>query len=185
MFSIRKPWWAALTAAALVAGCASEEPPAAVPAANTPHEADLPGASKADEPKDAAKAPPATPAEPKKDETAPKVEAPKDDAPKVEAPKVEPPKVEAPKVEAPKTEAPKTAAAGATAEELAEIEKLPADEQELALKQLNCPVSDEHLGAMGVPIKVTAEGKTFFICCKGCKKDVEANPKAVVAKLTK
>ncbi len=36
---------------------------------------------------------------------------------------------------------------------------------------------------MGTPIKVTAEGKTFYLCCKGCKKDVDADPKAVVAKL--
>ena len=55
----------------------------------------------------------------------------------------------------------------------------------VALKQAVCPVSDENLGSMGVPIKVTAEGKTFYLCCKGCNKEVDADPKAVVAKLKK
>jgi YHS domain-containing protein len=36
---------------------------------------------------------------------------------------------------------------------------------------------------MDAPIKVSAEGNTFFLCCKGCKKEVEKNPKEVVAKL--
>jgi YHS domain-containing protein len=55
----------------------------------------------------------------------------------------------------------------------------------VALKQLVCPVSDEHLGSMGTPLKVTAEGQTFYICCKGCNKDVKDDPAAVVAKLKK
>ena len=38
---------------------------------------------------------------------------------------------------------------------------------------------------MGVPIRVTAEGKTFFLCCKSCEKEVKADPKAIVAKLAK
>ena len=41
----------------------------------------------------------------------------------------------------------------------------------------------ENLGEMGPPIKVTAAGKTFFLCCKSCQKEVDADPKAVVAKL--
>ncbi|WP_165244987.1 hypothetical protein [Paludisphaera soli] len=70
-------------------------------------------------------------------------------------------------------------------EEIAAIKKLPADEQDAALKQAICPVSDEHLGAMDVPLKVTAEGRTFYLCCEGCKKAVEEDPKAVLAKLDK
>ena len=38
---------------------------------------------------------------------------------------------------------------------------------------------------MGVPLKVTAAGQTFFLCCKGCNKDVQDDPAAVVAKLKK
>jgi YHS domain-containing protein len=109
-------------------------------------------------------------------------EAPKVEAPKIEAPKIEPPKSESTKPEAPKGEA-KADADKLDAEELAEVRKLPAAEQDAAIKQLVCPISDEHLGSMGVPVKVTAEGKTFYLCCKSCKKELDANPKAAIAKL--
>ncbi len=108
--------------------------------------------------------------------------------PKVEAPKVEAPVIEAPKPEPPQKEGEakdKAAAVSLSDEEVAEIKKLPAGEQAVALKQAVCPVSDETLGSMGVPIKVSAEGKTFYLCCKGCKKEVDADPKAVVAKLNR
>jgi YHS domain-containing protein len=36
---------------------------------------------------------------------------------------------------------------------------------------------------MGKPIKVSAEGRTFFICCEGCEEKVKSDPKAVIAKL--
>jgi YHS domain-containing protein len=96
-----------------------------------------------------------------------------------------PAEAEPPKAEAPAAEPPKGTAAAVKLEdaEIAEIKKLPADEAVLALKQAVCPVSDEHLGAMGAPIKVSAEGKTFYLCCKSCTKEVETNAKAVVAKL--
>jgi len=68
---------------------------------------------------------------------------------------------------------------------VAEIGKLPAGEKEIALAQIVCPVSGEHLGSMGKPVKVSAEGKTFLICCKGCTEDITKDPKAVVAKLNK
>ena len=99
-----------------------------------------------------------------------------DPAPKTDA---APPAAEAPKADAPKAEAVKL-----TEDELAEIKKLPADEQDAALKQAVCPVSGEHLGSMALPIKVSAEGKTFYLCCKGCQKEVESDPKGVVAKLS-
>jgi serine/threonine protein kinase len=70
-------------------------------------------------------------------------------------------------------------------DEVAEIRKLPPDEAERALKQRACPVSGENLGSMGVPVKVTAAGRTFYLCCKGCNKDVQEDPAAVVAKLKK
>jgi len=43
-------------------------------------------------------------------------------------------------------------------------------------------VSGENLG-MDVPIKVSAEGRDFYICCGGCKDAVEKDPKGVLAKL--
>ena len=39
-----------------------------------------------------------------------------------------------------------------------------------------CPVSKEDLGSMGGPLKVTRGDKSTFICCKGCLKDLQANP---------
>lgn len=129
-----------------------------------------------------------------------KTEAPKADAPKAEASKTEVPKAETPKIEAPKTEAPKAdapkadspkieapkGAASLNAEEKAEIAKLGAKaDQDLALAQATCLISGENLGSMGVPIKVSAEGKSAFLCCKGCVKDFEKDPKAALAKLAK
>ena len=103
------------------------------------------------------------------------------DLPKVEAPQPEPQPAPAPKADV-------AAPAGAdalTAEELDAIKKLPPAEAALAIQQKLCPVSGEHLGSMDTPLKVTAAGKTFFLCCKGCSKDVAANPAEVVAKLKK
>jgi hypothetical protein len=90
---------------------------------------------------------------------------------------------DAPKVEGPKADNTKAGADKLTAEELDAIKELPAAEQDAALAQLTCPVSSDHLGSMGKPFKVTAEGRTFYLCCDGCQKDLKANPKAVIAKL--
>ena len=40
-------------------------------------------------------------------------------------------------------------------------------------------------GRMDKPIKVTAEGRTFYICCDGCEDEVKTKGKEVVAKLDK
>jgi YHS domain-containing protein len=103
-----------------------------------------------------------------------------------------PSKDDSKKGDAPSLEGPKTDTSGndatpvrLTNPEIAKIKTLPADEQELALKQAVCPVSGEHLGTMGVPFKVAAEGRTFYLCCKSCEDEVKANPKAVIAKLDK
>lgn len=39
-----------------------------------------------------------------------------------------------------------------------------------------CPVSKEDLDSMGGPLKVTRAGKSTFICCKGCLKELQADP---------
>jgi YHS domain-containing protein len=161
MISIRRPWWAALVFSALVVGCTTEEP-----ATPTPAPAPVPSATEGKP-------------DVKNLSTKPEIKA---ESPKPEM-KEEAPKVEAPKIDPPKADAPKTDASKLSTEELAEIKKLPAAEQDAAIKQVSCPISDEHLGAMGTPVKVSAEGKTFFLCCKSCKKDVDADPKAAIAKL--
>ncbi|MHC4223974.1 MAG: hypothetical protein ACYSX0_06785 [Planctomycetota bacterium] len=53
----------------------------------------------------------------------------------------------------------------------------------LVKAQKTCPVSDEDLGSMGVPVKVSAKGKTVFLCCEGCRKKFEREPEKYLAKL--
>jgi YHS domain-containing protein len=182
MSPIRKPWWAALALslpmAMLSAGCGetTEKPDTPLPPVVVPKPA-----AKTETPK----------VEPAKAE-APKVEPAKTEAPKVEPPKVDPPKVDPPKPAAPKAEVPKPEPAKVAAapvklsdDELATIRKLPKEDVDAAIKQAVCPVSGDHLGTMDMPVKVSAEGKTFFLCCKSCKKEVDLHPKDVLAKLAK
>ena len=117
-----------------------------------------------------------------------KQQAKADEGTKAEEPKKdESKKEELPKVEGPKTEGPQSGAAAVklTTDELAAIKELPAAEQDQAIKQAVCPVSGEHLGEMGKPVKVQAEGRTFFLCCDNCEEKVKKDPKAVIAKLDK
>lgn len=122
--------------------------------------------------------------EPKKADEAQKDEAPLT-PPQADEPKDEPKKDEAKKDEAaaPSLEGPDAASVALSDEEIAEIKKLPAEDHEAALAQAVCPVSDENLGSMDTPLKVSAEGRDFFICCKGCEKKVKSDPKGVLAKL--
>ncbi len=95
---------------------------------------------------------------------------------------------EAPKIEGPsKTDTTKPAGSGVklSTKELTAIKELPQAEQDAAIAQAVCPVSTKHLGGMGKPMKVTAEGRTFYICCDGCEDEVKTNGKAIVAKLDK
>ena len=69
--------------------------------------------------------------------------------------------------------------------EIANIKKLPADEQTIAMTQIDCPVGGGHLGGMGMPIRQEIDGKVFFICCDGCVDEVKNNPATVLAKLKK
>ena len=161
---IRKTWWSALALSlplAFAVGCGdTATPPADVSVPSTTSASPVvPAPTKPGEPA----VPPAMPEVNAKAET-PKTDEHKDhdhkaaapavDAPKVDAPKVDAPKTDAPKADAPKADAPKTASAKLTGDEIAEIKKLPAGEVDAALKQAVCPVSDEHLGGMGAPIKI-------------------------------
>lgn len=171
---IRKTWWAGL-ALAMFVGCGEtttvDTPPTSTvpgpgldPASATPAPGAGPAAATPAEP--AAPAPGAEPAA-----TAP--------APAPEAASVAPAKG---KVD--------LAAITLSAEELTEIKKLSEADQKLALAQKVCAVGEEdgkpnHLGSMGMPIKVTANGKTAFLCCGGCKADFEKDPAAAFAKIGK
>lgn len=46
-----------------------------------------------------------------------------------------------------------------------------------------CPVSNEDLGGMGKPVKVTFEGTDVYLCCKSCLKDFNKEPAKFVAKV--
>ncbi len=78
-----------------------------------------------------------------------------------------------------------TDAAPATenAEVAAALASLSEADRTAALAQKTCPVSDEPLGAMGAPIKVTVDGRDVFICCEGCRKSLEEDPAKYLAKL--
>ena len=66
----------------------------------------------------------------------------------------------------------------------AEEVKLSPSDSALADAQGWCAVNtDERLGAMGAPLKLTIKGKPVFVCCKGCKKDAEADPDKTLAKV--
>jgi hypothetical protein len=52
-----------------------------------------------------------------------------------------------------------------------------------AVAQKICPVSDEALGSMGTPLKVTVEGRDVFLCCEGCRDQLQADPAKYLAKL--
>ena len=45
-----------------------------------------------------------------------------------------------------------------------------------------CAVAGSQLGGMGTPVKVTRNGDTLFLCCKGCVGKVEKNPEQYFAK---
>lgn len=46
-----------------------------------------------------------------------------------------------------------------------------------------CVVSDEALGEMGKPVKVTHDGTDVYLCCKSCIKDFNKEPAKYVEKV--
>jgi hypothetical protein len=51
------------------------------------------------------------------------------------------------------------------------VTKLSEADRKAAVAQKICPVSEERLGSMGLPIKVIADDQEFFICCATCESD--------------
>jgi hypothetical protein len=62
--------------------------------------------------------------------------------------------------------------------------KLDPKDREAALAQKICPVSDQALGSMGKPIKVTVDGQDIFVCCAGCVEELKNNFAEYKSKLT-
>jgi hypothetical protein len=64
------------------------------------------------------------------------------------------------------------------------LAKLGAADRQLAEAQRYCPIlSDNRLGVMGVPVKLTLQGQTVFLCCKGCIKSARDNEAKTLAKI--
>ena len=70
-----------------------------------------------------------------------------------------------------------------SADDLENIAKLPVDDRELAIAQGVCPVTDEPLGSMGVPIKIMLQDRPVFLCCKGCVPQAQENPEDILKKI--
>ncbi|MBX6315627.1 MAG: hypothetical protein IRY99_22345 [Isosphaeraceae bacterium] len=75
-----------------------------------------------------------------------------------------------------------------TQEQIDEINKLPDPaDREAALAQKVCPVGfdddpeEGRLGAMGPPVKEVVNGQTVYLCCKGCIKQLQADPEKYLA----
>jgi hypothetical protein len=61
--------------------------------------------------------------------------------------------------------------------ELSEEDRAQAEQQRI------CPVSQEPLGSMGVPMKVEVAGREVFICCEGCTGPLQEDPETYLANL--
>jgi Cu(I)/Ag(I) efflux system membrane fusion protein len=67
----------------------------------------------------------------------------------------------------------------------AALSKLSPQDRRLAEEQRVCPVTGMPLSSMGVPVKVTVNGRSVFICCEGCRERLLAEPTKYLAKLGK
>ena len=65
----------------------------------------------------------------------------------------------------------------------------PLDDKALAAAQVFCPIMPEtKLGEMGESVKIMVKDKSgaeqaVFVCCKGCKRKVLADPDRILAKV--
>jgi membrane fusion protein, copper/silver efflux system len=66
----------------------------------------------------------------------------------------------------------------------ASLAKLSQEDRLIAEAQKFCPVLDNRLGLMGPPHKVTLDGQTVFLCCKGCEKEARAHPAQILEKVS-
>lgn len=74
---------------------------------------------------------------------------------------------------------------GASEKERANLAKLPETDRQAAERQRICPITDLSLGSMGVPYKMTVEGRRVFLCCEACKGQVNKDPQAALSKIQK
>jgi Cu(I)/Ag(I) efflux system membrane fusion protein len=65
----------------------------------------------------------------------------------------------------------------------AALGKLPPDDRKLAEAQKTCPITNELLGSMGMPVKVLMSGQPVFGCCKACEEELLADPAETLKKV--
>ncbi|KKL54219.1 hypothetical protein LCGC14_2267620 [marine sediment metagenome] len=56
------------------------------------------------------------------------------------------------------------------------IAELPEADQAATRAQKTCPVTNQLLGSMGTPYKLTVNDKEVFLCCQQCEAEIKANP---------
>jgi uncharacterized protein (TIGR03000 family) len=63
------------------------------------------------------------------------------------------------------------------------LARLDPEDRKLAERQRFCAAQEGiHLGAMGVPVKITVKGQQVFLCCKGCAEKALAEPDKTLLK---
>ena len=72
-----------------------------------------------------------------------------------------------------------------SAEDLANIDKLPEPDRQVASQQRMCPITDFFLGSMGVPYKITLRGEPVFLCCEGCAGAAKKSPRETLEKIAR
>ena len=66
----------------------------------------------------------------------------------------------------------------------ATLAALASADRALAERQRFCPVlAESRLGSMGKPVKLTLDGETVFLCCKGCEEAAKEDPQATLARV--
>ncbi len=72
-----------------------------------------------------------------------------------------------------------------TEEFLANIAQLNAEDQSLSKLQVLCPITEEPLGSMGVPLKIIVDGEPVMICCEGCTDMAQRNAADTLEKVSR
>ncbi|OYW24475.1 MAG: hypothetical protein B7Z55_02100 [Planctomycetales bacterium 12-60-4] len=66
----------------------------------------------------------------------------------------------------------------------AALSKLSPADRLIAEQQRFCPVLDgSRLGSMGIPVKLTIDGQTVFVCCPGCQRAALEDSDATLKKV--
>jgi hypothetical protein len=71
----------------------------------------------------------------------------------------------------------------AATEDTSGFKELDEADRKLAELQKKCPVTGNLLGSMGKPYKMTVKGRVLFLCCDGCKDEVDKDPDSILKKL--